>query len=160
LPEYSNSATLGLNLNFSNISLNPEIYYTGSRNILDVREQAFDTFNVSLKEYINVERGRSFGFSFNINYSPIEILNLDITPNVYYYSYEKVSLTTYEISASLQAFLLFFALQGSLYYVPRYDYYWGKTGEQIFLQLALMTQINNFRSSCSLTILSIFTSLT
>jgi len=143
LPEYSNSATLGLNLNFSKISLNPEIYYTGSRNILDVREQAFDTFNVSLKEYINVERGRSFGLSFNINYSPIEILNLDITPNVYYYSYEKVSLTTYEISASLQAFLLFFALQGSLYYVPRYDYYWGKTGEQIFLQLALMTQINN-----------------
>ena len=147
LPEYSNSASIGLNLNFEKISINPEIYFTRTLQILDINEYPYDTFNVSVKEYINVNEGRNFGFSLNINYNPIQILTLSVNSNVYNYSYENISLTTYEINSSIQAFLLFFALQGNLYYTPRYDYYWGRTGEQIYFQLALMTQIKNYTFS-------------
>jgi len=147
LPENSNSASLGLNLNFEKISINPEIYFTRTIQILDINEYPYDTFNVSVKEYINVNEGRNFGFLLNINYNPIQILTLSVNPNVYNYSYKNISLTTYEINSSIQAFLLLFVLQGNLYYTPRYDYYWGRTGEQIYFQLALMTQIKNYTFS-------------
>lgn len=147
LPENSNSASLGLNLNFEKISINPEIYFTRTIQILDINEYPYDTFNVSVKEYKNVNEGRNFGFLLNINYNPIQILTLSVNPNVYNYSYKNISLTTYEINSSIQAFLLLFVLQGNLYYTPRYDYYWGRTGEQIYFQLALMTQIKNYTFS-------------
>ena len=146
LPEYSNTLEVGTNYSLGPLSITPEIYASKRENIFDVQEYPYgDGYNVMVKRFINAGSGYDYGGSLYLQGSFLKgLLRFNLSPNYRRYSYANITSSEYGGSASLTVFAFVGMLQAQIDYTAPRRAVWGRYGQQIYTQIAFMTQVKGF----------------
>ncbi len=146
LPEYSNTLEVGTNYSLGPLSITPEIYASKRDNVFDIREYPYgDGYKVTVKKFINAGSGYDYGGSLYIDGSVLNgKLRFNLSPNYRRYSYANITSSEYGGSASLTVFAFIGMLQARIDYTAPRRAVWGRYGQQIYTQIAFMTQIKGF----------------
>ena len=146
LPEYSNALEVGADLSLGPLSITPEIYASKRDNIFDVEEHPYgDGYPVTVKRFINAGSGYDLGGSLYVEGSLLRgMLRFNLTPFYTAYSYSNLTSSRYGTSASLTLSALIGMLQVRMDYTAPRDAVWGRYGQELYTQIAFMTQIKRF----------------